>query len=147
MSPLNLPDHRPTRPSRARPNRGPNRGPTRPNFGRQRHPDQPEKPIGQGCVATSLAGEEGIFVAGIRTLALFYPVGTECRMWNFRGRYESTRFFLTGGYMGAGRRVRWLPVARPGRAVAENLAVLSESRRLGGYFKEPKICHLWLHVI
>ena len=80
MSPLNLPDHRPTRPSRAGPNRGPNRGPTRPNFGRQRHPDQPEKPIGQGCVATSLAGEEGIFVAGTRTLALFYPVGTECRI-------------------------------------------------------------------
>ena len=35
--------------------------------------------------------------------------------------------------MGAGRRVRWLPVARPGRAVAENLAVLSESRRLGAF--------------
>ena len=31
--------------------------------------------------------------------------------------------------MGGGRRVRWLPVSRPGRSVGENLAVLSESRR------------------
>ena len=36
---------------------------------------------------------------------------------------------FTGGYMGAGRKVLWLPVSRPGRSVAENLAVLTESRR------------------
>jgi len=106
ISPEHMNNHRPTRPSRG-PNRGPNRGPdrapnrgpNRPNLGRHPYPDQPEKPIGQGCVATSLAGEEGIFVAG--------------------------------GYMGGGRRVRWLPVSRPGRSVGENLAVLSESRRWG----------------
>ena len=40
---------------------------------------------------------------------------------------------FTGGYMGAGRKVLWLPVSRPGRSVAENLAVLTESRRWQNY--------------
>ena len=62
-SSLNLPHHRPTRPSR---------GPSRPNLVRHRNPEQPEKPIGQGCLATSLAGEEGIFVAGLIKI-IFWP--------------------------------------------------------------------------
>ena len=74
---------------------------------------QPEKPIGQGCVATSLAGEEGIFVAGADKTKTITKVEN----------------IASGGYMGGGRRVRWLPVSRPGRSVGENLAVLSESRR------------------
>ena len=39
--------------------------------------------------------------------------------------------FVAGGFMGSGRRVRWLPVSRPGRALAEELALLAEPRRWG----------------
>jgi len=55
------------------------------------------RPVGQGCHATKVGSEMGLFIAG--------------------------------GFQGNGKRVKWLPLSRPGRPMIEELDKLVEARR------------------
>ena len=56
------------------------------------------------------------------------PVGQGCYTTKLG---DEVGLFIAGGFQGNGRRVRWLPVGRPGRPMIEELQRIVETRRWG----------------